>query len=135
RLGHRGFCRRWPVGARSCGRTPHTPRGVDSEGGEVLDVKGRAVRGVVHGLAVGGTVVCMATACTLAGQAPGPGGDEHGPKIVITPESGTDDVVPNTPVRVAVEKGAVSDVRVEQRPLDGTSKDGRSEEHTSELQS
>lgn len=90
-------------------------------------MKGRAVRGVVHGLAVGGTVVCMATSCTLAGQAPGPGGDEHGPKIVITPESGTDDVVPNTPVRVAVEKGAVSDVRVEQRPLDGTSKDGTEE--------
>nr|WP_232831973.1 Ig-like domain-containing protein [Nocardiopsis sp. FIRDI 009] len=56
----------------------------------------------------------MATACTTgggAGERPGAGG---GPRITVTPAPGETSVPPNTPVRVSVEDGTVTDVRIEQ---------------------
>jgi lipoprotein-anchoring transpeptidase ErfK/SrfK len=41
---------------------------------------------------------------------------ETGPEITVTPEEGAASVPPNTPVRVSVEEGSLTDVRVEQTP-------------------
>lgn len=89
-------------------------------------MRGRVVRAVLHGSMIG--VVCVTTACTLGGQVPDLGeGDGNGPEIVITPEPGASEVAPNTPVRVTVDGGTVSDVRVAQRPVGETAKAGAGE--------
>ncbi|MGW9350201.1 Lipoprotein-anchoring transpeptidase ErfK/SrfK [Nocardiopsis flavescens] len=53
----------------------------------------------------------LATACTPAGEEPQ---EAPRPRISITPAPGESGVAPNTPVRVAVEDGVLTDVTVEQ---------------------
>uniref|UniRef100_UPI000592996E L,D-transpeptidase n=1 Tax=Nocardiopsis lucentensis TaxID=53441 RepID=UPI000592996E len=72
-------------------------------------MSGRVSRSAVAGTAV---AVLVATACTTGGgESAEPGG---GPRITVTPAPGRASVPPNTPVRVSVEDGTITDVRIEQ---------------------
>ncbi|WP_026122976.1 L,D-transpeptidase [Nocardiopsis halotolerans] len=89
-------------------------------------MKGRVSRSVSRRLAaVTAAVALTVTACTTTPEeepeaAPG---EERpsGPRITITPEAGAASVAPDTPVRVSVEEGAVTDVSVEQVPAEAAS--------------
>ncbi|MFL1378572.1 L,D-transpeptidase [Nocardiopsis protaetiae] len=65
------------------------------------------------GRLVTGTVAAalVATACTATEEEPQ---EAPGPRISITPAPGRAEVAPNTPVRVLVEDGVLTDVTVEQ---------------------
>ncbi|WP_150254808.1 L,D-transpeptidase [Nocardiopsis deserti] len=77
-----------------------------------------------RGLAAAAVAVALAaSACTGPAQqepAAAPSEEaETGPRITVTPEEGASSVAPDTPVRVSVEEGSLTDVRVEQAPSEG----------------
>ncbi|PDP86334.1 hypothetical protein CQJ94_17190 [Glycomyces fuscus] len=96
-------------------------------------------------VAVAAAVALAATACTTPAPAPQepaatPSEEpETGPRITVTPEEGAASVAPNTPVRVSVEEGSLTDVRVEQSPSEerdegaGTAEDAEEWEFTGTL--
>lgn len=91
---------------------------------EVLGVKGRVSQSVLHRLAAAAVSVVLATtACTSSPEGEVPETvssqeQEVGPEVTITPGPGTTSVAPNTPVRVSVDEGAITGVRVVQTALD-----------------
>ncbi|OOC54719.1 MULTISPECIES: L,D-transpeptidase [Nocardiopsis] len=92
-------------------------------------MKGRFFRPALCRLAAAAVAVAVAaTACTTAPEqepraAPGPE-RPTGPKVSITPEEGSAAVAPDTPVRVSVEEGAITDVQVEQTTPEGDAEGG-----------
>lgn len=93
-------------------------------------MKGRVSRSVTWRLAVAATAAALAvTACTTTQErvpeaAPAPTPEEpSGPRVTITPEEGSSDVAPNTPVRVVVDEGVITGVQVEQIPSESESAD------------
>ncbi|MFI6577283.1 Ig-like domain-containing protein [Nocardiopsis sp. NPDC050513] len=65
-------------------------------------------------LAGAAAAVLVATACTIGGGDGTGSGGGGGPSVTVTPAPGAVAVAPNTPVRVSVEDGAITDVRIEQ---------------------
>ncbi|WP_150243620.1 L,D-transpeptidase [Nocardiopsis quinghaiensis] len=92
-------------------------------------MKGRVFRPVLCRLAaVAAAVAVTATACTTAPRqepetAPSPE-QPAGPEVTITPAEGAASVAPNTPVRVSVEEGTITDVQVEQAAPEGDAEGG-----------
>ncbi|WP_150241463.1 L,D-transpeptidase [Nocardiopsis quinghaiensis] len=88
---------------------------------------------VMRRLGIGLVALALAaTACT-SGEAETQGGgseptDATPPaELVITPEDGTGEVAPNSPVQVTAESGVITDVQVDQTVVDEASAEGEQE--------
>ncbi|MEV2279072.1 Ig-like domain-containing protein [Nocardiopsis sp. NPDC049922] len=80
-----------------------------------------------RGLGIGLAVLALAaTACTTGeadtqNNASAQNGASGSAELSITPETGAEEIAPNTPVRVTAEGGEITDVRVEQTVVDAAS--------------
>jgi lipoprotein-anchoring transpeptidase ErfK/SrfK len=83
---------------------------------EVLGVKGRVNRAAVVRLtAAGAAVLLMAAGCgVIGGGDAGPDEGAAGPRVTVSPAPGATAVPADTPVRVSVDEGSLTDVAIEQ---------------------